>query len=180
MFADLTWEMCTPKERWMPEQSRQTKTPKFLLVHLGFSVPQSKQCLFSFFAMSLLNSSSRSAWCAMAARAIPDKHAPCPGLCYGPRSAPIPDKSTCGRPRPLARQISHPLERNRRSMTQETRVYSPQIKNPVSIQTSDLQTISYSQCLSPGSKHGRTSARAPSRSDSFAPRIFPRSSPADP
>jgi hypothetical protein len=80
--------------------------------------------------MSLLNSSSRSAWCAMAARAIPDKHAPCPGLCYSARSAPIPDKSTCGRPRPLASQISHPLERNRRSVTQETRVYSAQIKNP--------------------------------------------------
>ena len=68
MFADLTWVMCTPKERWTPEQSRQMKTPKFLLVHLGFSVWQSKQCLFSFLAMSLLKSSSRSAWCAMAAR----------------------------------------------------------------------------------------------------------------
>lgn len=48
--------------RWMPLQSRQMNTPNCLDVHLGFGVVQSKHSLLSFFARSLLNSKSRSAW----------------------------------------------------------------------------------------------------------------------
>mmetsp|Transcript_9084 Transcript_9084/g.22744 ORF Transcript_9084/g.22744 Transcript_9084/m.22744 type:complete len:202 (-) Transcript_9084:161-766(-) len=60
MLADLTAVMCTPRLRWMPEQSRQMNTPNCLLVHLGLVVVQSKQCLLSFFNNSLLKSLSRS------------------------------------------------------------------------------------------------------------------------
>ena len=66
MLADLTNEMCTPMLRWMPLQSRHTNTPNVLLVHFGLLVPQSKQCLLSFFNSSLWKSASRSCWSPIA------------------------------------------------------------------------------------------------------------------
>jgi hypothetical protein len=60
MFADLTWDMCTPSERWIPLQSKHTNTPKFFDVHFGFGVVQSKHILLSFFASSLPKRRSRS------------------------------------------------------------------------------------------------------------------------
>ena len=60
MFADLTWDMCTPSERWIQLQSKHTNTPKFFDVHFGFGVVQSKHILLSFFASSLPKRRSRS------------------------------------------------------------------------------------------------------------------------
>ena len=41
-FVDLTNEMCTPRLRWLEEQSRHRYIPNGTEDHVGFLVPQSK------------------------------------------------------------------------------------------------------------------------------------------
>ena len=41
-FVDLTNEMCTPRLRWLEEQSRHRYIPNGTEDHVGFFVPQSK------------------------------------------------------------------------------------------------------------------------------------------
>jgi hypothetical protein len=44
---DLTNVMCTPRERWMPEQFKHTKVPKSNDAHCGMGTSQSAHVLFS-------------------------------------------------------------------------------------------------------------------------------------
>jgi hypothetical protein len=61
MFALFTMLTCTPSDRWTPEQSRQTKTPKFFDVHFGHGDPQSKHARLPPLRRSAPNSASRAA-----------------------------------------------------------------------------------------------------------------------
>ena len=65
MFALFTAVMCTPNDRWIPEQSRHINTQKFFDVHFGLAVLQSKHNRLPFLRYNALNSSSRSCCVAM-------------------------------------------------------------------------------------------------------------------
>lgn len=52
--------MCTPSERWMPEQVKHTNTPRLTLDHVGFLVPQSAHILLP----SCLSTAARMRLCS--------------------------------------------------------------------------------------------------------------------